>query len=724
VSARFFVAAVSTLAHRAIVVVLIGALTACASAPAPAPQPVPQAPAVDLDTKVSWLLRLEQERVLRVPTPGAAPAAAGPAAPQTAQTTAAPVFVPAMHADLQELLLDPDPNLRRRSALAIGRVGLPEGVPLLLERLRDPEEAVREAAAFGLGLLGRRDAVQPLVQVLQGGAVPPQMRGRVVEALGLIGDPSAAPAIAAASGGCGALLAPIDPDDVEPKPPEIDACRLALFALVRLQDRDALRSIALDATGQPVSRWWPVAYALQRSGTPDAPALLALVSASGVYTPAFALRALGALKDPRAVPLARAIAASDVDVKLRVAAVRALAPFDAAEVGPALLDLLRNPATPPNLALEAAALASGDGAFDTLLDLFAHPWPAMRAAALRRAAAIDPEGFLVVLSSLGPDPDWSVRAALPDVLAAMRMPADRIMAWVEAAADDTDVRVRAAALGALARLDAPGLADRLYAALAASDYSLRAAAARLVGQRKPDGGVARLIAAYERGDSDATPHARSAALDALARYGTDEAKAAIRRALSDREWPVRLQAARLLAGLGEADAAAGRPAPVRQPPAFFESPALLHPSFSPHAFLETRHGTIEIELNVVEAPVTAQTFIELARLGFYNGLKVHRLVPHFVIQVGDPRGDGSGGPGFTQRDELSPLPYVRGTVGMALSGPDTGGSQFFIALSPQPHLNAGYTVFGHVVAGDEVLDRVMLWDVIERVRIWDGVTLR
>jgi cyclophilin family peptidyl-prolyl cis-trans isomerase len=91
-----------------------------------------------------------------------------------------------------------------------------------------------------------------------------------------------------------------------------------------------------------------------------------------------------------------------------------------------------------------------------------------------------------------------------------------------------------------------------------------------------------------------------------------------------------------------------------------------------------------------------------------------------VIQAGDPRGDGSGGPGYTIRDELSPLPYVRGTVGMALDGPDTGGSQFFIALSPQPHLDARYTVFGRVRRGLDLLDTIQLWDTIDRVRIWDG----
>jgi cyclophilin family peptidyl-prolyl cis-trans isomerase len=98
------------------------------------------------------------------------------------------------------------------------------------------------------------------------------------------------------------------------------------------------------------------------------------------------------------------------------------------------------------------------------------------------------------------------------------------------------------------------------------------------------------------------------------------------------------------------------------------------------------------------------------------------VVPDFVVQDGDPRGDGEGGPGYTIRDEINMRPYLRGTVGMALDWEDTGGSQFFITHSPQPHLDGRYTVFGHVVAGMDVVDRLVPWDVIRRVRIWDGVT--
>ena len=107
-----------------------------------------------------------------------------------------------------------------------------------------------------------------------------------------------------------------------------------------------------------------------------------------------------------------------------------------------------------------------------------------------------------------------------------------------------------------------------------------------------------------------------------------------------------------------------------------------------------------------QAPLTCLNFLQLAGQGFFDGLPFHRVVPDFVVQGGDPRGDGSGGPGYTIRDEINRLRYDRGAVGMALAGPDTGGSQFFITLSPQPHLDGGYTVFGEVVAGDEVLDQI------------------
>jgi cyclophilin family peptidyl-prolyl cis-trans isomerase len=100
---------------------------------------------------------------------------------------------------------------------------------------------------------------------------------------------------------------------------------------------------------------------------------------------------------------------------------------------------------------------------------------------------------------------------------------------------------------------------------------------------------------------------------------------------------------------------------------------------------------------------------------FFDGHRWHRVVPNFVVQDGDPRGDGWGSPGFVLRDEVNPVRYQAGTVGIALSGPDTGGSQFFIAHSAQPHLDGVYTVFGTVVAGTSVLAAIAQGDHIRSI---------
>jgi cyclophilin family peptidyl-prolyl cis-trans isomerase/HEAT repeat protein len=555
------------------------------------------------------------------------------------------------------------------------------------------------------------------------------VRGRAADALGLIGAPAqaSAAAIATASAACAPWLAAMRPDDESRGEPTTDACRLALFALARLRDYDALARVALDAQGAPVSNWWPVAYALQRLGDRRAAdALASLVSTPGVYTAAFALRGLGSWRDARAAPVALGwIGRADADVRLRIASVRALAQVGGTAAVDPLLRLAFDADTPRNLALEATAAlgALGDRrAFDPIVDRLTHPWPAMRLAAMTAAAKLDHETFLRLLSSLPPDADASVRAGLAGVLATL--PRDLALPPLEAMAEDQDIRVAGAVLRALAAVDAPDLAPKLIAALGAPDVGVRAAAASLVGQTRPVGAIPRLIGAYEKGLSDAAPDAREAAIEALARYAGDEAIAVLRRALADPSWPIRLRAAALLRTAGVADARPQRPAPTREPVAVFESDAVLHPRFSPHAFIDTARGAIELELDVVLAPLTTRSFVELARAGFYNGLRVHRLIPHFVLQTGDPRGDGAGGPGYTIADELSPQPFVRGTVGMALSSRDDAGSQFFIALSPQPHLDGQYTVFGRVVAGWELLDQIAQGDVIERIRIWDGVTFR
>jgi len=133
------------------------------------------------------------------------------------------------------------------------------------------------------------------------------------------------------------------------------------------------------------------------------------------------------------------------------------------------------------------------------------------------------------------------------------------------------------------------------------------------------------------------------------------------------------------------------------------------------ATLKTNQGNIIIELEESIAPFTVQNFVKLSEKGYYNNTIFHRVVPNFVIQGGDPTGTGYGGPGYSIRSEFSPLPFAEYTVGMASSGKDTEGSQFFITHSPQPHLDGRYTMFGRVVDGFDVVDKIQIGDAIETI---------
>ena len=125
------------------------------------------------------------------------------------------------------------------------------------------------------------------------------------------------------------------------------------------------------------------------------------------------------------------------------------------------------------------------------------------------------------------------------------------------------------------------------------------------------------------------------------------------------------------------------------------------------AVLHTNEGAIELELFPADAPRTVESFTTLATEGFYSGLVFHRVIPDFMIQGGCPRGDGTGGPGYTFEDEFNQHPVARGALAMANSGPDTNGSQFFIVTADAcPWLDGKHTVFGRVTSGQEVVDRI------------------
>jgi len=151
-----------------------------------------------------------------------------------------------------------------------------------------------------------------------------------------------------------------------------------------------------------------------------------------------------------------------------------------------------------------------------------------------------------------------------------------------------------------------------------------------------------------------------------------------------------------------------------QPPALEIDPAKTY-----RATIATTRGNIVLDLYPAHAPKTVNNFVFLAKQGFYDGLKFHRVISNFMIQGGDPTGTGTSGPGYKFEDATrnNPLKHETGVISMATAGPNTNGSQFFITHSPQPHLNGRHTVFGKVIEGQEVVDSIRQNDVMSTVTI-------
>jgi cyclophilin family peptidyl-prolyl cis-trans isomerase/HEAT repeat protein len=336
------------------------------------------------------------------------------------------------------------------------------------------------------------------------------------------------------------------------------------------------------------------------------------------------------------------------------------------------------------LALLALAVAGDPRAPAALARLAADPMPAVRAAAARAA------GFLAdgaTLTLLAEDASANVRRAVLEVRLA---PADATAVdAARAALGDPDFAIRSLALDHLTEHAGADLETLGPALITATDDVEADAQVSAV----------RALAALVQRDAAARDRALSL-LEPMAKRG---------------QFLVRRAAIAALRQLGEAPPPLG-PALVRDLQVYRDLDQLS--AAKRKLAVITERGSFDIELACADAPRTCSNFLNLAGQRFFDGLLFHRVVPDFVAQAGDPRGDGVGGPGYTLRDELNRLPFDAYVLGMAHGGPDTAGSQFFVTLTPQPHLEGGYTVFGRVVAGFEVLPQLVQGDRILRVELY------
>jgi cyclophilin family peptidyl-prolyl cis-trans isomerase len=625
--------------------------------------------------------------------------------------------------EIQQVLLNGDRGLKRRAALAAARIGDPALVPALVTLLQDPEPEVRQMAAFALGFCGDRRAVDPLLARLDDGERV--VRARAVEALGRLEDPRIGPEIARrvlASMPKGAPRLTVRGDDpASPSDPWMEL-RLGLMALWRQKDPTHARSVLMKEDGTSRFDWWLATYVAMRLEDPRlVPVLRAAAASSDPYSRALAARGLGAIKDGAQLDVLEKLV-KDREEMVVVAALRALG---------AMGDGRATALVAPRLtsdrplvvweALQSLARLPPDRALRELIVGHAgHPAAFVRAAALAALVHTVPDEIALVLSGMDPDPEASVRGALATALGSAGRD-DLVQGLLLGMLKDEDPRVVAPVLDAIAKARGRDAIPTLERHLAHPDPVVRATALGALTELSAPGLTELAVSAWDRGQ--APDDVRLAAVEALAKA---DARAALRRLAGEDPWRVvRTKAAEVLGKAGEKAPAAGPQATSKPPEDYRQAMAPYAPQvdvalFTPRAFLHTARGVVEIHLDVIEAPLTVASFLDLARRGFYDGTVFHRVVPAFVAQGGDPLGSGQGGPGYALRTESSPRSFGRGVVGMASAGRDTEGSQFFVTLQPAPHLDGNYTVFGRVAAGMEVADALLPGDVIEKVEVWTG----
>lgn len=627
--------------------------------------------------------------------------------------------------EVRERLSDPAGRARGRAALLLGRRGDPTAATSITPLLRDPIPYVRDMAAFSLGLLEGElpaETLRALADALED--EDETVRARAYEALGKKGNDATSEIIATAIGsavprGREPYAWPEDIQSSALTYPHHDV-RLAIFALTRL---DSLRwswDILATEGGIPRFEWWPAAWALSELEGDERWPLLSYYA--GSRNPEFrfwAARGFQNLTTPAEQHRIRMLLA-DPNERVRIAAVRAAASRGASEFVPDLLSLLERDTRYVQIeVLDALSVLSAPAAVEPLLDRLGSESWWIRAHVLPALARQDPEGFWLLLAGLGADRDWQVRAALADLLG--RLEGQRPIELLRASVDpkvEADARVRARALKALARHEPEGVGAVLIDHLSAEDPFERLAAAEALEAVGASDAAAPVKQAFLEG-SDTAPWVEAKLLEVLAALDSESARGTAVSALDDPNYLVREKAAQILRRHGETNVTV-RPRPSELPLDHYRG--YVSPPYSPQAFVQTERGVIEIELFILDAPLTVRNFVQLAREGFYDGLAVHQVVPNGYLKAGDPRGDGNGGPGHVIRSELNRRPIVRGTVAMVNHGRDTAGSQFFITHLPHPQLDGRYTVFGQVTSGLEVVDRTEPGDTVESITIWDGFT--
>ena len=612
------------------------------------------------------------------------------------------------HADgwLVEQMQSPIAEHRARACLALGRIGNPETLDLLITAVKDPIPRVRAAAAFAVGEMDDRAtlaerglapeerAAQALLGVLHDDKR--KVVANAVEALGKLGWQPA-----------------LEPLTRTPAPLPI-----TLASVLRIEGTELAPWIAGWMKSDDQDNRWAAATALPELGVPaDSETIRSFINLTRDTNPfvrVAAARGLAGADPTTEIVDSLAKLTNDRDPKVRIEAVRSIGSVRAKRsleiLVLALGDANDNVRT---AAVEAMAVLGDERAISALQALRFKDSPVAWAAeqALATLATNDAQfftGFRGVPPAYAGPPAMEAFVRALGKLRSKR--ATELLAELWESGEERVEPVRSLVLRTLAARGGADVEPYLAAGVENPDWTVRRAALDVM----PNPRVEACLAAYRRALAEPATAVRIAALDAASRgLKSSEQREFLLEALADPDRLVRIRAAKHLRKLHNED--------HRQRIGLADTRYLredyqrIARTLNRRLKIDTSDGVLDVLLDYEHAPLTAENFFELASSGYFNGQRFVTVVPNQFVKAGDPQGDGQGGPGYTTRCEVNTRPFLRGSLGMAVGEKDSGGSQFFICLSPQLLFDGRYTNFGRLISGDDVIDRITTETRILRV---------
>ncbi len=623
--------------------------------------------------------------------------------------------------DLQPFLNSPEPTVRARTAEAMGKLQDSTCTSAVIRLLADVNHNVRAEAAFALGQMGSVRAEHFLVRKLFSKDVV-DVKTRIIEALGKLGGRTTVPVLQQHLGA------------LEPEIRGEAALAVARLALRNIRHATLTKSTAALLSDPNASVRWKAAYALMRIGRGLEPkALQAAMQDEEPLVRMYAIRALGTMRRFGLVePIARLLR-EDPDWRVRVDAARVLGSYPLRltanyfsllnQQQPVRQEIIK--AIGASAALEAGGYRANsrelNWAKSQLEEVFKNYgtdpiWTAAEVGfGLTSYASLMGNAGASLITRFTTHASGRIQARAFEALGSIGSLQTELV--FERSFRSAPPIAKVAMLNAIK--ESPGEAgNRLFlSALQESDEVLVGLAADGLSAdtSKNHGYSKKILEAYERLQKPIEFESVRSIFRAFDRFRETDAIPSLQRAMLDEDSNVARAAASALESItGERPPSAELIGNKEQELPPYDLIAGLEGA---SALINTSGGVIEVELYTQDAPMTVLNFVTLARTSFYDSLAFHRVVPNFVVQTGDPRNDGWGSPGYTIRSEFNKRSYGRGTVGMASSGKDTEGSQFFITHSPQPHLDGRYTVFGQVIAGMDVVDAIQEGDIITSIAI-------